>query len=181
VLIAAASFMQQGLDVALPHEFASCADLIAESYGRKIHRYFRCSNDSSDAYARKLAENQMFLRDGAVLALNVFEYLTRNNMTLENAVKAIPQFVCERREVEINCPPQRIISMICASTACGKGEGILIGDNRENILIRSSKRGDSLFLLAESLSAETAAELCDSTEKLIKTLDNEEKMGYNQL
>jgi phosphomannomutase len=172
ILLAAAGFMQNGTDVALPHDFAGCADFLASSYGRKIHRYYLCSNDSSDEHARELAAGQVFLRDGAVLALNVLEFLARNSMSIENAVKAIPAFASERREVEINCPPQRIISRLCVP-GCGKGEGVLLGDNRENILIRSGKRGKSLFLLAESLSSETAAELCDNAENLIKKLMTE--------
>jgi mannose-1-phosphate guanylyltransferase/phosphomannomutase len=172
ILLAAARLMQGGFDVALPNEFAACADFLADSYGRKVCRFFRCSNDDSDAPARELAAGQLFLRDGAILALNVLEYLARNNLTIENAVKSIPQFACESREVEINCPPQRIISWLCTSGATGRGEGVLVGKNRGSVLVRSSKRGDSLVLLAESLSSETAAELCDSTENLIKKLMN---------
>jgi len=178
VLIATASLVQSGLDVALPHEFSSSADMIAKSHARRIHRYFRCSNDSSDAYARELALRQAFLHDGAILALNVLEYLSRNSVTIENAVKALPHFACERREVQINCPPQRIISRLCKS-GCGNGEGVLINENHGNILIRSGKRGKSLFLVAQGLSSETAAELCDNTEKMIKTLDKNKKAGYN--
>jgi mannose-1-phosphate guanylyltransferase/phosphomannomutase len=171
LLLAAAKFMQSGHDVALPNDFASCADYLATSYGRKIHRYFICSNDNSDSHARKLAARQMFLRDGAVLALNVLEYLAENNMTVGDALNGIPQFVSERREIEINCPPQRIISKLCsAKSSHGIGEGVLLGNNRENVIVRAGKRGNSLFLLAESLSSETASELCDNAENLIKRI-----------
>ncbi|MCL1866074.1 MAG: sugar phosphate nucleotidyltransferase [Oscillospiraceae bacterium] len=173
VLLAAAAVMQSGSDVALPHDSALPADFIAESCGRKVHRFFRCSNDSGDEYARELAGVQGFLKDGAVLALTVLEYLAKNSLTIENAVKSVPKLAVKQREVEINCPPQRIISKLCESGACGKGEGVLMGENRQNIIIRSSKRGDSLFLLAECLSSETADELCDSTEKLIRKLLSE--------
>ncbi|MCL1789396.1 MAG: sugar phosphate nucleotidyltransferase [Oscillospiraceae bacterium] len=172
ILLAAASIMKNGNDVALPNDFAACADFLASSYDRKIHRYFLCSNDSRDEHARVLAAKQPFLRDGAVLALTVLGELSRSGMSIKDAIKAIPQFAFARREVEINCPPQRIISRLCES-GCGKGEGVLVGDNRENVLIRSAKRGNSLFLFAESLSAETAGQLCDNAEDLIKKLMDE--------
>ena len=172
LLLAAAGKMSKGFDVAVPNDFAACAEFLAASYGRTVYRYFLCPNDASDKHARGLAAQQLFLRDGAVLALSVLEYLAENEMTIENAVRAIPHFACERREVEINCPPQRIISRLCEddSMLCGRGEGILVGNNRENVLIRSSKGGRSLFLMAESLSSETASQLCDDAEGLIKNL-----------
>ena len=175
ILLAAASLMKKGHDVALPNDFASSADFLAASYGRKILRYFLCSNDSGDEFARKLAVKQIFLRDGAVLALNVLEHLAENGIRIEDAIKTIPHFASERREVSITCPPQRIIAQLCNATSggVGKGEGVLIGNNLENVIIRSAKKGKSLFLFAESLSSETASELCDNAEELIKKLNKE--------
>jgi hypothetical protein len=184
VLLACAGIMQNGGDVALPNEFAACAEFLAESYGRRIYRYFRSSNDSGDSKARELACGQHFLRDGAVLALDVLQYLSENKLSIENAAKSIPDFACERREVQINCPPQRIITQLCfsgmkgANAASGNGEGVLfrsIADEnhaRESILVRSGKKGDSLVLFAQSLSSETAEELCNQTEKIINKLNN---------
>ncbi|MCL2071959.1 MAG: sugar phosphate nucleotidyltransferase, partial [Oscillospiraceae bacterium] len=172
LLLAAAAIMKSGRDAALPNDFAACADFLAASYGRKIYRYFLCPNDSCDQNARELAAIQPFLHDGAILALNVLKYLSESGMGIEDAVKSIPQFACERREVEINCPPQRIIARLC-HTGFGKGEGVLVGNNRESVLIRSAKKGNSLFLLAESLSSETSAQLCDNAEDLIKKMMNE--------
>ena len=169
ILLAAAETMQNGNDVALPNDFASCADFLATSYGKKVYRYFLCPNDSCDSHARTLALKQPFLYDGAVLALNVLKYLSSGKTSIENAVKAIPQFASERREVKIDCPPQRIISKLCES-GCGKGEGVLVEGEFGNVLVRSTKSGASLLLFAESLSSETASQLCDNTEDLIKKL-----------
>jgi len=176
LLLAAVSVMQHGYDAALPNDFAACADFLAQSYGRKIHRYFMCPNDSSDTQARSMAINQPFLRDGAILALTVLELLTRNNSTIEDAMKAIPDYATERREMEITCPPQRIISKLCSENS-GMGEGVILqstGTITESVLLRSSKKGNSLFLLAQSLSSETAKELCDTTEKMIEKIISED-------
>ena len=172
MMLAAAHMMKQGSDVALPNSFTSCADFLAASYAKQIHRYFSCPNDSSDSKARELAAKQAFLYDGAILALTVLEYLSECGQSIEDAIKAIPQFVCEKREIDINCPPQRIISRLCdgESGGCGKGEGVLLGNTRENVLVRSTKRGKSLVLLAQSLSSETATQLCDNAEELVKKI-----------
>jgi hypothetical protein len=108
-----------------------------------------------------------------MLALNVLAYLSESDIGIEAALKSIPRFVSEEREIEINCPPQRIISRLCDSNAVGKGEGVIIGNEREKVLIRSAKKGTSLFLFAESLSSETASQLCDNAEDLIKDLMKE--------
>jgi len=42
-------------------------------------------------------------------------------------------------------------------------------------MLRSSKKGDSLFLYAESVSAETAKELCDNAEEIIKKIMETDK------
>jgi len=174
LLLAAADVMRNGSDAALPNDFASRADFIAESYGRKIRRYFLSSNDDGDLHARRLAEKQGFLRDGAVLALNVLETLSQNNMTVEDAIGAIPEFARERRVIDINCPPQKIISRLCKDVS-GYGEGVVLGESGESVLLRSSKKGDSLLLFAESLSSETAKELCDSAEDLVKKIMESDK------
>ncbi|MCL1881464.1 MAG: sugar phosphate nucleotidyltransferase [Oscillospiraceae bacterium] len=171
LLLAGALYMSKGFDIALPHDFASCADFLATSYGKKVHRYFHCPNDNSDRTARALAANQPFLYDGAVLAMNVLEYLSQNKISIEVALKSIPHFASVRREIELppNTAPQRIISCLCEQGS-GKGEGVLLGNNRENVLVRSAKRGNALLLFAESLSSETASELCNNAENLVKEL-----------
>ncbi|MCL2754470.1 MAG: sugar phosphate nucleotidyltransferase [Oscillospiraceae bacterium] len=169
LLLGAAAHMAKGNDVALPNDFAACADYLAGKSGRSVHRYFLCPNDNSDKHARELAEKQVFLRDGAVLALTVLEYLSRTSQRIEEALAALPNFASVRREIEINCPPQRVISRLCG-LGSGRGEGVILGNRRENVFVRSSKRGNSLYLYAQSLSAETAGELCAKAEELVKNI-----------
>ena len=63
----------------------------------------------------------------------------------------------------------------------GNGEGVLLKGADSRVLLRSSRRGDGLFLFAEGCSAETARELCDEAEKKVRELLSEEKRHKQEL
>ncbi|MCL2109280.1 MAG: sugar phosphate nucleotidyltransferase [Oscillospiraceae bacterium] len=178
ILLACKDILAGGYDVALPADFPTAADFLAESYGRTVHRFFSCSNDTSDKQARETAESEAFLRDGAYLALFVLGWLSRTKTSLTAAAAALPEFTRENRVVIINCPPQRILSRLCKGKS-GLGEGIIFdcGDDysqngTSRVLLRSNKKGDALFLVAESRSQETAKSLCDDVEGMVRELMN---------
>jgi hypothetical protein len=168
--------LRNGADVALPADFAASADFLAESYGRKIYRFFSCSNDNSDQTARIIAGREPFLNDGAYLALYVLKWLAAANTDIKDAADALPKFSRENRIVNIDCPPQRILNKICANShfspggGYGIGEGIVIGKGESKVFIRSAKDGNSLYLFAESVSSETARSACDSVERQVRKL-----------
>lgn len=176
ILLAAVNLLSQGKDIALPADFAAAADALAGSFGRRVHRFFSCSNDKSDTLARELAAQQQFLFDGAVLALNVLGWVSKNGITLTEACQALPAFNRESRVVSIKCPPQRILSRLCDNNT-GIGEGIYFGQGSHHVLLRSNKKGNALFVYAESARQETAQALCDDVEKLVKQLADEEDKG----
>lgn len=160
---------KKGFDVAVPFEFSTSAETIADVYGKTVYRFYRCSNDNSDAYARSLAATQPFLFDGSVLALNVLQILTERGVSIEEEIEALPAFSVENRFLKINCPPQKILSRFLKN-AHGMGEGIILNERDSRVLMRSNKSGSGIFVFAESASAEVAAELCDSYENLIKSM-----------
>lgn len=174
VLIACAQLMREGYDIALPHEFAACADALADKYQRRVYRWFSCPNDDSDFKARALAKTQPFFKDGVILALYVLHLMEKNNTTLKEELNTIPKFNSENRFVTIKLPPQRILNSLF-DTSHGIGEGVIYHENNDRVLIRSAKQGNGLYLFAESTSAETAKSLCDSVEKLIEAFENNEK------
>ena len=130
-------------------------------------RYFASSMDDRDGAARRLAARQTFLHDGFVLALTVLKYLAESGLSPKEALKGIPRSQRARRFIHITCPPQKILGKIGASPA--ENEGAYIAADGERVFLRSNKRGTGLYLFAESFGAETAAELCDRTERLIKS------------
>ncbi|MCL2077611.1 MAG: sugar phosphate nucleotidyltransferase [Oscillospiraceae bacterium] len=192
ILLACRDILKGGFDVALPADFPTAADLLAEKFGRKVHRFFSCSNDNSDKRAREIAQSETFLWDGAYLSMFVLGWLAREKgekgekISLEEAAERLPEFNRENRVVLINCPPQRILSRICRgengasslSGLSGLGEGIIVDSQSGNddeactsrVLLRSNKKGDALFLMAESASSETAKSLCDDVEAMVKRL-----------
>jgi mannose-1-phosphate guanylyltransferase/phosphomannomutase len=172
ILLACTDILRGGFDVALPADFAGAADELAESFGRKVYRFFACSNDDNDRHARKMAESEAFLWDGSYLSLFVLGWLSRERVSLLDADGALPVFNRENRVIVINCPPQRILGKICGGKSGFSGfcEGIMQEEGNNRVLIRSNKKGDALFLMAESASGETAKSLCDDVETMVKTL-----------
>jgi mannose-1-phosphate guanylyltransferase/phosphomannomutase len=176
ILLACTDIFKGGFDVALPADFPSAADILAESFGRKVLRFFSCSNDDTDKEAREAAESEAFLWDGAYLALFVLGWITREKITLTDAAGALPEFNRENRVVIITCPPQRILGKLCSGKGKEKArflgfcEGIMQKDENNRVLLRSNKKGDALFLIAESVSSETAKSLCDDVEAQVKRL-----------
>lgn len=175
-LIAASEFMKSGSEAAIPIEFPSSFEYIAKSLGKNIHRYYSCSNDNSDLIARKIAANEDFLFDGAILAFDVLNIVSESLMTIEEYLKALPKIATANRFLKIAVPPQRILNRIAKSDRHGIGEGVVLGDDGNRVLLRSNRRGDGLFLFAEGMSAETAATLCDDVEKQVKKLIDDQML-----
>ncbi|MCM1299040.1 MAG: sugar phosphate nucleotidyltransferase [Firmicutes bacterium] len=168
VLIVARDGMEKGFDAAVPIEFPSTAEEAAKNTGRSVKRFYSCSNDNGDREARELAAKQPYLFDGLLLALNALEIISASYMSLGQYLETIPELATENRFLQINRPPQRIISRLAA--AGGTAEGVYLGEAGNRVLLRSNRRGDGLFLFAESYSQETAKALCDEVEKRVKEL-----------
>lgn len=169
VFLACTEIMNKGFDVAVPYSFSSAVDMVARNCGRYVHRFYSCSNDNSDLKARQLAETEPFLGDGAILLLTVLSSLANSKTTLCKAAESLPKTAKDNRFIEINIPPQQILSRISSGSA-GIGEGIVINSDNSRVLLRSDKKGKGIFLYAEGFSEETAREMCDKTEKMVKRL-----------
>lgn len=169
VTIAALSLMEKGQDIAVPLEFPSVMEEAAKSTGQRVRRFYKCTNDNSDREARILAANQPFLFDGLILALNVLQIITESYVGLGQYLKAIPDLKSENRFLCIHCPPQRIIGKL-ASGQNEYSEGVILGKNGNRVLLRSSRKGDGLYMYAESYSRETAKALCDEVEGAVRKL-----------
>lgn len=168
-MIVVSGIMKNGGDVALPNEFARAADIIGQSLGRKVLRYYASSNDNSDIQARRTAASQPFLYDGAILALTALMTLMREHYSLSDALRTMPVFETETRYIMIDCPPQRVLSKL-SDDRSSFSEGIVIEEDNRRVLVRAGRDGKGLFLFSESGSMETSKELCDNVEKLIKKI-----------
>lgn len=169
VTIVARDAMERDCDVAVPLEFPSGVEEAARLTGKKVYRYYQCPNDSSDSKARLIASAQPFLFDGLILALNALEIVTSSYMSLGQYLETMPELATENRFLKIHCPPQRILGRL-AEAAGGVTEGVFLGEEGNRVLLRSNRRGDGIFMFAESYSQETAKALCDSVEERVRQL-----------
>ncbi|MBO6301692.1 MAG: NTP transferase domain-containing protein [Ruminiclostridium sp.] len=165
-LIACAEVSESGGSVALPFAFPRTAEETASKYGGKVLRYYESSMDNSDEEARDLARKTLYMRDGFMLALRVLKFMSRHACTPAEALEAVPRYSAEDRFIRLNCPPQRVLDRLRAVPE--ENEGAVIYSGGERVFLRPDKRGTGLFMFAESFGEETAASLCDSTEKLIR-------------
>lgn len=169
LLLAADDVMRKGGTVALPYSFPQAADLVAERYGKKILRYYASSLDDSDREARTIAAGEPFLSDGFLLAAAVLRVLSERGLTVGEALHTLPSFSEMSRFIHISCPPQKILKKLMNGKSA-ETEGVVISEDGERIFMRSNKRGTGLYLFAESFNSETAAQLCEKAEKMIKTI-----------
>lgn len=169
LLINCLDMIEMGVDVALPHSVLFDMENISENYQTKTHRFFSCSNDNSDFEARKIAEKQPFLIDGAVLVLSALAYAEKHNLALDALIAGLPVFESEKRYLKVNCPSPQILKQICENNN-SFGEGVFISKNNDKILLRSNKSGNGLYMYAQSMSAETAKNLCDDLETQVRNM-----------
>ena len=169
VTIVARDAMERGCDVAVPLEFPSGVEEAARQTGKKVYRYYQCPNDNSDSKARLIASAQPFLFDGLILALNALEIVSASYMSLGQYLETMPELATENRFLRIHCPPQRILGRL-AEAAGGISEGVFLGNEGNRVLLRSNRKGDGIFMFAESYSQETAKALCDGVEERVRRL-----------
>lgn len=172
IVLAGKIYFEQGKDISLPYNFPLVADDLAQRYGQSVLRYYNCSFDNSDSQARKLAGECDFVRDGIKLSLIVLKYLSENGITLKEATSDIPDFYSTSRYVSVDNSPLKILKRFCTENA-GLGEGVAVNENNSRVIIRPSKTGRGVQMFVESFKSETASELCDKFERMIKNNPDE--------
>lgn len=182
VLLACEAEFRKERDVALPYSFPAVADALAKKHGQSVLRYYTCSCDGSDAKARGLARISVFPRDAMALALLLLSHLSETKQTLAEAVAALPHFAAKTRYIELSSSPTAVLGRLCRerekkAEKGGLGEGVLLREKSGRVLIRPVKTGRGLMVFAESLQAETAAELCDSYENLLRKMQRLDSDG----
>ncbi len=165
VLICCKKLFEQGMDIALPQDFPSAAERLAESCGRKVHRYSLCPSDKSDFTARRLALEAPFVRDGAMLMLTVLAVLEGRGISLAEAVKEIPESAVCTRFVPVSKHPIKLFGS--SENKRASGDGITLESEKGQVHIRPVKTEKGILMQAESFSIEAASELCDFYQDII--------------
>ncbi len=165
VQICCKTLFEQGRDVAVPHNFPTAVEKIAEEQGRTVHRYSLCPSDNSDFSARQLALETPFVRDGAVLMFTVLSVLESRGISLAEAVKELPVSAVCTRFVPIGKHPLKLLESIENKRA--SGDGISISNDKGQVFIRPVKTEKGILMQAESFTMEAASELCDFYQDLV--------------
>jgi mannose-1-phosphate guanylyltransferase/phosphomannomutase len=156
--------MQRGKAVAVPFDSPRMLDEYAEKHNVRLLRYLSCPADNSDEEARRLAKSQMWSRDALMQAV-MFLDMARRAGTLAALLEQNPRFDRETRTFPTGGNPAAIISGIGEKHGGKVTEGVIFLSEKGAALLKPLKRGTGIRILAEALSAETAAELCDDIEK----------------
>lgn len=164
--------LENGNDLALPYDAPIAIEEMAHKYGKQVQRYLNCPVDGCDTQARRLAANQPWVRDGLMMAVRILNWMKRQNVTLAELVEQLPHFAVTTKTIPCDCNPGRVLRRIAALETTEKtmAEGTRIRLNEGAVLIRPSKLGKSLVLVAEAADTEIAAELCGELEQKLGTV-----------
>lgn len=164
--------MKNGKDIAVPYDSPAFFDSVAERYGRKVYRYLNTPADDSDSSARRLAADQIFVRDGLFLAIKILSLIKKRACSLDDIVAEIPDFCVIKKTVEIDFSPAKLSDYFCDKAVSSKNdfEGIRVANDSGRLLIIPERGGGKVKILAEANSMEIAEELCSSVEDIIENV-----------
>lgn len=157
----------KGDDIAVSYNAPKIINKIADKYNKKVFRYYNFPYDNSDNIAREMSVKQSFLKDTILMSINILNFLNQNDYTLKHAIDLIPHFATSSRTVSVSINPSLIIKKLHQNGGV-LGEGVNLNHENGEILIRPLKSGKGLRLFAESVKTETASEICDFFEDIIK-------------
>ena len=158
MLFAAMPEITMGRDVALPAWMPPTSEAWAAAYGSHILRYSASPSDDSDRDARNLATGQAWQQDPVLMMVRIMRLMKETGKSVDILDDTLPAFTEEQREVAVTGNPAWIVGRLGSRSLL---DGVQIDLPGGSILVRPTKRGDAIRLLAQSFSSETAAELCD--------------------
>jgi len=166
--VCAAGEMERGLNVALPYDAPRAIDAMAADMGRRVLRYLHTPADNSDQEARKLAKTQLWNRDALMQAI-LFLNMAQRYGGIPRLLERYRGFDVATRTLEtLPGGSAALLRKVSRHQPGAIAEGVLLEDRRGVVLIKPLKRGDGVRILAEAASSETAQELCDSMEELLR-------------
>lgn len=152
---------KEGRDVALPSDAPQTIDAMAEKYGRKVYRYLACPADKRDEEARRISYSQFWLRDGIMIGIRLLVLLRRCGRSLQELLSEVPRFATVCRAVELGCSPGVLLGELREEGRSAE-DGILLSRDQGHLLLRPSKQGQMLRIIAEAATPEIADELVSS-------------------
>ena len=152
---------KEGRDVALPSDAPQTINALAEKYGRRVYRYLDCPCDKQDAGARQLGMSQLWPRDGIMTAIRLLYLIRKSRRSLEELLGEIPKFATVCRSVSLEQSPGTVLGRL-REEGIWEPDGIRLTREGGHLLLRPSKKGQKLRILAEANTPEIADELVAS-------------------
>ena len=162
--------LEDGNDLALPWEAPQVIDEMASHYGRTVRRYLSCPADDRDGDARRLAAAQPWVRDGLMQAVRVLARMKQYHITLTELLSRLPEFAVMTKTIPCEGNPGKILHGLETKGEQHAAEGARLHLRGGTALIRPSKTGKNLVLVAEAANTEIAEELCGQAEKRLRTV-----------
>lgn len=144
--------LKSGGELALPYDAPLAIDQLAASYDSQVKRYLSCPSDESDRDARRLAANQPWARDGLMMAVRLLGWLKRTHASVSGLLEELPDFAVTTKTVPCSANPGQVLQKLNGGRReTHRGEGARFRFPSGNILVRPSKRGKNLILVAEAV------------------------------
>ena len=99
------------------------------------------------------------------MAVRILYYMKQNNVCLSEMIQRLPGFGIATKTISCTVNPGRVLRRLSGSDKAGEGEGARIKTKSGVVLVRPSKRGRNLVLIAEAADTEIAAEMCGELEQ----------------
>lgn len=164
---------RNGYDVALPFEAPMALDKMASEFGRKVLRYLQSPLNHVDSAARNLSAKQFFLRDGLYMTIRILNIMKESGKTLSQLCADLPEFYTQSRMFTLSFSPARLHELFAEGeySADKVREGITLRKDEERMILLPTRDGKHLRVFAEANRMETAKEMCDGFEKILKEIE----------
>ncbi len=174
--VCCAAEAEKGNDISLPFDAPEFLDKIALAYGVKVYRYLDCSGNDSDDDAHKITLKQIWVRDALFLIMKILFQMKEKECSITQLLNMFPDVYVEKRTVKIQIKPSELAEAFSDenNSFSYEREGFSLRKNESIVRVIPSRMGDSIRIISESSSEETAKEFCDSVENTLKgiSLDN---------
>jgi mannose-1-phosphate guanylyltransferase/phosphomannomutase len=157
--------------LAVQYDAPAAIDILAKDFGADA---LRIGRDGPEAEA--LGSEQPALRDGVFAGARLCAYLRSSGETLSALRKKMPRFSSMTREIPLKGDrgtAMRLMSSCCTGMAMELTAGLRLDTERGSVTISPLRERSALRIRTESMSEETAEELCAEFER--RALENDKE------
>lgn len=170
--------VMSGNDIAVPFDAPAVIDVVAEKYSRKAYRYLSSPSARESDSVVEIAKKQLWARDSLFMCLKLLNAVHTTGMTLSELKSCLPKYSTVNKTVDFSSPLYELYKIFSEfSPILGSdGEGVEIRLDNSRAVIIPRKSMNTLRIIAESVSQESAESLCDDIFERIQRFENAEKI-----